>query len=106
MTNNEFAESLIKRIEEHKHLMCDGLTGLANDSYALAHDHIINIIKSEYMSLKGTWIGIDKDSRGYCDGFKCSNCGAYIYPRSCEKELDYPSCPYCLADMSDEEREI
>lgn len=49
--------------------------------------------------LQGKWIGKDRDSRGYCDCFECSNCGAYIYPHCLEKELDYNGCPYCFADM-------
>ena len=48
---------------------------------------------------QGEWIGINRDCRGYCDCFKCSICGAYIYPYSVEKELDYNGCPYCFADM-------
>lgn len=47
----------------------------------------------------GEWIGINRDCRGYCDTFKCSICGAYIYPYTVVKELDYNGCPYCFADM-------
>lgn len=52
---------------------------------------------------KGKWIPMNPDCRGYSDYFKCSICGAYIYPRSAEKELDYNGCPYCFADMRGEE---
>ena len=48
---------------------------------------------------QGEWIGINRDCRGYCDTFKCSICGAYIYPYTVVKELDYNGCPYCFADM-------
>ena len=47
----------------------------------------------------GHWIGQNKDCRGYCDSFKCSECGALIYPNCVQTECDYPSCPFCLADM-------
>ena len=42
---------------------------------------------------------MNPDCRGYSDYFKCSICGAYIYPNIPEKELDYNGCPYCFADM-------
>ncbi len=48
---------------------------------------------------KGEWIPMSTDCRGYSESFKCSICGAYIYPRCAEKELDYNGCPYCFADM-------
>ena len=52
---------------------------------------------------RGEWIPMSTDCRGYSESFKCSICGAYIYPRCLEKELDYNFCPYCGADMGDEE---
>lgn len=52
---------------------------------------------------KGEWIPMNPDCRGYSDYFKCSICGAYIYPRNAEKELDYNGCPYCFADMRPED---
>lgn len=52
---------------------------------------------------KGEWIPVNPDCRGYPEYFKCSICGAYIYPSSAEKELDYNGCPYCFADMRGEE---
>ena len=52
---------------------------------------------------KGEWIPMNPDCRGYSDYFKCSRCGAYIYPSIAEKELDYNGCPYCFADMRGEE---
>lgn len=52
---------------------------------------------------KGYWIGQNKDCRGYCDSFKCSECGALIYPNCVQIECDYPSCPFCLADMRGDE---
>ena len=54
----------------------------------------------------GQWIGQNKDCRGYCDSFKCSECGAMIYPNCVQKECDYPSCPFCLADMEEDENEV
>lgn len=53
---------------------------------------------------QGKWIGKGRDSRGYCACFECSNCGAYIYPLSLEKELDYNGCPYCFADMRGDDK--
>ena len=47
MTNKEFTERLIKRIEDHKHKLCDGQTGYLNAAYALAHEHIIELISVE-----------------------------------------------------------
>ena len=55
--------------------------------------------KTNYSRPQGEWIGINRDCRGYCDTFKCSICGAYIYPYTVVKELDYNGCPYCFADM-------
>ena len=55
---------------------------------------------------QGYWIGKGRDSRGYCACFECSNCGAYIYPLSLEKELDYNGCPYCFADMRGDDDDI
>lgn len=52
---------------------------------------------------QGKWIPMNPDCRGYSDYFKCSICGAYIYPRNAEKELDYNGCPYCFADMRGKE---
>ena len=52
----------------------------------------------------GHWIGQNKDCRGYCDSFKCSECGALIYPNCVQTECDYPSCPFCLADMEEDEK--
>ena len=52
-----------------------------------------------YARPKGEWIPMSPDCRGYSESFKCSICGAYIYPRCLEKELDYNFCPYCGADM-------
>ena len=52
---------------------------------------------------QGEWIPMSTDCRGYSESFKCSICGAYIYPRYLEKELDYNFCPYCGADTGDEE---
>lgn len=46
----------------------------------------------------GKWIGLNRDGRGYYDGFECSECGAIIN-NGISKTLDYPSCPYCLANM-------
>lgn len=50
----------------------------------------------------GHWISHDTDSRGYSDYFECSACGALVYPRNCEQELDYVCCPYCRVDMRKE----
>ena len=61
--------------------------------------------ESLYKKPQGKWIGKGRDSRGYCDCFECSNCGAYIYPITFEKELDYNGCPYCFADMRGEDNE-
>lgn len=55
---------------------------------------------------QGEWIPMSTDCRGYSESFKCSICGAYIYPRCLEKELDYNLCPYCGADMRGEENEV
>lgn len=52
---------------------------------------------------QGEWIPMSTDCRGYSESFKCSICGAYIYPRCLEKELDYNLCPYCGADMGGRE---
>ena len=52
---------------------------------------------------QGEWIPMSTDCRGYSESFKCSICGAYIYPRCLEKELDYNLCPYCGADMKGSE---
>ena len=54
-------------------------------------------------SKQGEWIPMSTDCRGYSESFKCSICGAYIYPRYLEKELDYNLCPYCGADMGGKE---
>lgn len=59
-------------------------------------DAIVNTIE---VRTKGEWIPMNPDCRGYSDYFKCSICGAYIYPNIPEKELDYNGCPYCFADM-------
>lgn len=67
-----------------------------DDGYAMA--------KAKYERPQGKWISKGRDSRGYCDCFECSNCGAYIYPHCLEKELDYNGCPYCFADMRGEKK--
>lgn len=53
---------------------------------------------------QGEWIPMSTDSRGYSESFKCSICGAYIYPRCLVKELDYNGCPYCGAAMRTEDK--
>ena len=65
--------------------------------------NIINAIKNGTPLPQGKWIPMNPDCRGYSDYFKCSRCGAYIYPNIPEKELDYNGCPYCFADMRQEE---
>lgn len=57
MSNKEFAELLIKSIQEHKEETCGerqkGMTpeekkkDVATQIYALAHDHIIQLIRLE-----------------------------------------------------------
>lgn len=53
MTNREFAEFLIARIEDHKHKLCDGQSSLMNGGYAQAHEHIIELIRimTDYVEL-------------------------------------------------------
>lgn len=74
----------------------------------IVQTEVIDKIKSGELVLKderpkGYWIGQNKDCRGYCDSFKCSECGALIYPNCVQTECDYPSCPFCLSDMRGEE---
>lgn len=54
MTNREFAEFLIERIEDHKHKLCDGQSGPVTGAYAQAHEHIIELISitTDYVELR------------------------------------------------------
>lgn len=45
MTNREFAEKIIKRIESHKQVV--SMPGSTGEGYALAHEHIKAIIEQE-----------------------------------------------------------
>ena len=53
MTNREFAEFIIDRIEEHKHRLCDSESGPVVQGYAQAHEHIIELINltTDYVEL-------------------------------------------------------
>ena len=44
MTNKEFAEYLIAKIDHHKHKLCDGKNDPISAAYAQAHTHIIELI--------------------------------------------------------------
>lgn len=69
------------------------------DNERLPNCPLKEIINNYEVKPQGKWIPMNPDCRGYSDYFKCSICGAYIYPNNVEKELDYNGCPYCFADM-------
>lgn len=74
----------------------DELAGAYNEGYMCGSR------EAEKARPQGEWIPVNPDCRGYPEYFKCSICGAYIYPSGAEKELDYNGCPYCFADMRKE----
>ena len=78
MTNRQFAELLVSKIEHHKHKLCDGKNDPVTASYALAHDHIIELIyvlkpaEDELTAMPAHWIGKKIDKSHY--HYFCSHC--------------------------------
>ena len=95
---------IVKAVKESKHYNpsgdCISREALKRKAYtAVILEPDEKGIKEMTTRPKGEWIPMNPDCRGYSDYFKCSICGAYIYPHTPEKELDYNGCPYCFADM-------
>lgn len=103
MTNKEFAELLIAKIDHHRHKLCDGKDDPVSSSYAQAHVHIIELIKiltpAEEKPASPTtyWIGKKVDKSHY--HYFCSHC----HYRS--KFVKTKFCPACGRLMSEEDKE-
>ena len=93
MTNEE----AIKIIASYNYYNIEDIPDKVDEAFDVA----IKALKEKDRP-QGEWIGQNKDCRGYCDSFKCSECGALIYSNCVQKECDFPSCPFCLADMRGE----
>lgn len=111
------ANALKKAIEKYRNLNCvstSTIIGVRNVMYLIDNAQAVplpseqiaweqgykaGLAQGKQDRTKGEWIPMNPDCRGYSDYFKCSICGAYIYPNIPEKELDYNGCPYCFADM-------
>lgn len=78
MTNKEFAELLIKKIEDHRKVLCENKHDSVNTSYSMAHTHIIEIIRLMVNSVTSEnshtayWIRKKTDKSHY--NYYCSHC--------------------------------
>jgi hypothetical protein len=80
-------------------------------SWADAYDSFIDVIEEaptaptidpESLRPKGRWDAHHRDSRGYTNGFGCSNCWYITFTDYSMKKCEYNFCPHCGADMREE----
>lgn len=98
MTNKEFADLLISKIERHKHKLCDGKNGPVNAAYAQAHIHIIEIIGvlknqcDDEPAKIAHWIRKKVDKYHY--DYYCDHC---FYKSPFKKSNFCPDCGFLMA---------
>lgn len=105
MTNKEFAELIVRKIEHHKHKLCDGKSDPVTAAYAQAHVHIIELINiltpsevEEPVAHIAYWIRKKIDKSHY--NYYCNHC----YYKS--KQTKSKFCPGCGYLMSEEDKDI
>lgn len=99
MTNKQFAELLVSKIEHHKHKLCDGKNDPVTAAYAQAHNHIIELInvlkpaEDELTAIPAHWIGKKIDKSHY--HYFCSHC---YYESRFVKSKFCPGCGYIMSE--------
>ena len=101
MTNRQFAEMLVSKIEHHKHKLCDGKNDPVTAAYAQAHNHIIeliNVLKPDEDELTAFipahWISKKIDKSHY--HYFCSHC---YYESRFVKSPFCPGCGYRMVEV-------
>ena len=104
MTNKEFAEYLIARIEEHKNKVCGGKSDATTAAYAQAHIHIIELINiltpsdvEEPDARIAHWIRKKVDKTHY--NYYCDHCN---YKSEFRKSVFCPGCGYIMSEEDTE----
>jgi len=100
MTNREFADFIISKIEHHKHKLCDGKHDTFNAGYEQAHIHIIELIsilkpaeEAKEKSRIAHWKSVRVDKRHY--NYYCDHC----YKKSEFRKSRYcPECGYLMEE--------
>lgn len=102
MTNKEFSELLINKIEHHKHKLCDGKNDPVTAAYAQAHTHIIELISvltpesEEPVIHRAHWISEKVDKSHY--NYYCDHC---FYKSKFVKSNFCPECGYMMVKGED-----
>ena len=100
MTNRQFAEMLVSKIEHHKHKLCNGKNDPVTAAYAQAHIHIIELINiltpsdvEEPDARIAHWKRIKVDKTHY--NYYCDHCN---YKSEFRKSVFCPGCGYIMSE--------
>ena len=96
MTNKQFAEMLVSKIEHHKHKLCDGKNDPVTAAYAQAHEHIIEIISiltPDEEPHIAHWVSNKVDKSHY--NYYCDHCN---YKSEFRKSVFCPGCGYIMSE--------
>lgn len=100
MTNKQFAEMLVSKIEHHKHKLCDGKNDPVTAAYAQAYKHIIEIISiltPDEEPHIAHWVSNKVDKSHY--NYYCDHCN---YKSEFRKSVFCPGCGYIMSEEDTE----